>query len=155
MLALAQEHFWWSMMAEDCKGLVQGTAPSNAQHLKQPRAPLCPIRAQAPLELVHVDFTSMELTMELNKALSIKNVLVITDHSMYYALAIITKDQMAKTVVRVLYKRFITVFGVPAKLLSDWGGGKLYLSTCGRVVCHVWHSEMPNHRIPPTMQWTS
>ena len=47
--------------------------------------------------------------------------LVITDHFTHYALAIITKDQMAKTVVRVLYKRFITVFGVPAKLLSDWG----------------------------------
>ena len=37
------------------------------------------------------------------------------------ALCLITKYQMAKTVVRVLCKRFITVFGTPAKLLSNWG----------------------------------
>ena len=36
-------------------------------------------------------------------------------------MAFITKDQTAKTVARVLYKQFITVFGVPAKLLSDRG----------------------------------
>ena len=45
--------------------------------------------------------------MKLNKPPSIKNVLVIMDHFTCYALAVITKDQMAKTVVRVLYKRFI------------------------------------------------
>ena len=47
--------------------------------------------------------------------------LVITDHFMRYAMAAVTKDQMAKTMVRVLYERFIMVFGVPAKLLSDRG----------------------------------
>ena len=38
-----------------------------------------------------------------------------------YTLAVITKDQMAKTIAKVFYKRFIAVFGMPAKLLSDWG----------------------------------
>ena len=59
--------------------------------------------------------------MELNKPPSVKNVLGITDHFMCYAMAVITKDQMAKTVAKVLYERFIAVFGVPAKLLSDCG----------------------------------
>ena len=36
-------------------------------------------------------------------------------------MAFVTKDQTAKTVARVLYKQFIAVFGVPAKLLSDRG----------------------------------
>ena len=45
--------------------------------------------------------------------------LVITDHFTCYALAVVMKDQMAKTVAKVLYKRFIAVFGTPAKLLSD------------------------------------
>ena len=57
--------------------------------------------------------------MELNKPPSVKNVLVITDHFMHYALAVVTKDQMANTVAKVLYERFISVFGMPAKLLSD------------------------------------
>ena len=59
--------------------------------------------------------------MELNKLPSIKNVLVIMDHFTCYALAVMMKDQMAKTVAKVLYERFIAVFSVPAKLLSDWG----------------------------------
>ena len=85
------------------------------------KAPLCPIKAFAPLELVHVDFTSIETTMELNQPPSIKNVLVITDHFMRYSIAFVTKDQKAKTVVRILYEQFISVFGTPAKLLSDRG----------------------------------
>ena len=116
MLALAQEHYWWPMMAEDCKALVRCCTFEG----EVPKAPLCPIRAHAPLELVHVDFTSMESIMELNKPPSIKNVLVITDHFTHYALAVITKDQMAKTIAKVFYKRFIVVFGMPTKLLSDW-----------------------------------
>ena len=59
--------------------------------------------------------------MELNKPPSVKNILVITDHFMHYALAVVTTDQMAKTVPNVLYERFIAVFAVPAKLLSDSG----------------------------------
>ena len=62
---------------------------------------------------------SVESTMELNKPLSVKNVLMITDHFMHYAMAVVTKDQMAKTVAKVLYDRFIVVFGMPAKLLND------------------------------------
>ena len=78
-----------------------------------------PIRALAPVELIHINFTNVESTMELHKPPSVKNVLVITDHFTHYALAVVTKDQMAKTVAKVLYKRFIAVFGAPAKLLSD------------------------------------
>ena len=57
--------------------------------------------------------------MELNKPPIVKNVLVMTDHFTRYALAVVTKDQMAKTVAKVFYECFIAVFGVPAKLLSD------------------------------------
>ena len=86
-----------------------------------PRAPLCPIQAYAPLELVHLNYTSIESMMELNKPPVVKNVLVMTNHFMRYALAVVTKDQMAKMVVKVFYKRFIVNFGAPAKLLSDRG----------------------------------
>ena len=86
-----------------------------------PRASPCPIRAYAPLELVHLDYTSIESTMELNKPPVVKNVLVKTDHFMRYALAVVTKDQMAKTVAKVFYECFIAVFRAPTKLLSDRG----------------------------------
>ena len=75
----------------------------------------------APLELVHLDYTSIESMMELNKPPMVKNVFVMMDHFTRYALAVVTKDQTAKTVTKVFYERFIAVFGVPVKLLSDRG----------------------------------
>ena len=120
-LALTQERFWWLMMAEDCHAIMRGCLHCQAFEGEVPRASLYPIQAYAPLELVQLDYTSIESTMELNKPPMVKNVLVMTDHFMRYALAVVTKDQMAKTVAKVFYEHFIAVFGVPAKLLSDRG----------------------------------
>ena len=67
--------------------------------------------------------------MELNKPPVVKNILVMTDHFTRYALAVVTKDQTAKTVAKVLYECFIAVFGAPVS--------ELYVGTCGRAMCHV------------------
>ena len=83
------------------------------------QSPVVPYPSIPPLELVHVDFTSIEMTMELNRPPSVKNVLVLTNHFMRYAMAFIAKDQKANTVAHILYEQFITVFGMPTKLLSD------------------------------------
>ena len=108
-------------MVNDCCVLVH-----ECQHCKifegvLVKAPLCPIWVCSPLELVHVDFTSIKTTMELNQPQSIKNVLVLTDHFTRYAMAFITKDQKAKTITHILYDWFTTVFGMPTKFLSDRG----------------------------------
>ena len=58
-LALTQERFWWPMMAEDCSAIVRGCTRCQAFEGEVPRAPLCPIRAYAPLELVHLKYTSI------------------------------------------------------------------------------------------------
>ena len=99
--------FLVAKMVEDCRALVKGCQRCQIFEGAVVRAPLCPIKAFAPLELVHVDFTSIETTMELNQPPSVKNVLVITDHFMRYSIAFVTKDQKAKTVARILYERFI------------------------------------------------
>ena len=44
------------------------------------KAPFCPIVATAPLDLLHVDFTSIETMMELDKSPRVANVLVFQDH---------------------------------------------------------------------------
>ena len=51
----------------------------------------------------------------------VKNILMMTNRFMRYALVVVMKDQTAKTVAKVFYECFITVFGVPTKLLSDRG----------------------------------
>ena len=42
-LALTQERFWWSMMAEDCHTIMRGCPHCQALEGEVPRAPLCPI----------------------------------------------------------------------------------------------------------------
>ena len=120
-LVLAEEHFWWPGMVEDCRTSLRGCQHCQIFEGVVVKAPLCPIKVYVPLKLVHVDFTSIELTMELNKPPSVKNILVITDHFMRYSMAFVTKDQKAKTVTQILYKWFISEFGMPAKFLSDRG----------------------------------
>ena len=63
-----------------------------------PKAPLCPIVAITPLDLLHVDFTSIETTMELDKSPQVANVLVFQDHFTKHVLAYVTPDQTVKTV---------------------------------------------------------
>ena len=118
-LALAQGRFWWPTLVEDCKAMIRGCQHCHTFEGAIPKAPLCPIRVYTLLELVHVDFMSIGMDMELNKPPGVKNVLIITNHFTRYAMAFVTKDQTAKTVARALYERFIAVFGAPAKLLSD------------------------------------
>ena len=55
-----------------------------------PTAPLCPIVATAPLDLLHVDFTSIETMLELNQLPRVINVLVFQDHFTKHVLAHVT-----------------------------------------------------------------
>ena len=86
-----------------------------------PKAPLCPIVTTAPLDLVHVDFTSIETMMELDQLPRVTNVLVFQDHFTKNVLAYVTPDQIAKTFAKFLYGGYISIFGAPARLLSDRG----------------------------------
>ena len=86
-----------------------------------PKAPLCPIVATTPLDLLHVDFTSIKTMLELNQLPRVANVLVFQDHFTKHILAYVTHDQTVKTVARSLYGGYISILGAPARLLSDRG----------------------------------
>ena len=86
-----------------------------------PKAPLCPIVATALLDLLHVDFTSIETMLELNQSPRVTNILVFQDHFTKQVLAYVTPDQTAKTIAKFLYGGYIYIFGAPARLLSDRG----------------------------------
>ena len=88
---------------DDCQVLVRGCQCCKVFEGVVVKALLCPIQAYVPLELIHVDFTSIETTIELNQLPSVKNVLVLMDHFTRYTMAFITKDQKAKTVAWILY----------------------------------------------------
>ena len=79
-------------------------------------APLQPILVSQPLELVHLDY----LTLEPSKG-NIENVLVITDHFTRYALAYASKTQTAQATARILWDNFICHYGFPEQFISDQG----------------------------------
>ena len=61
----------------------------------QVKAPLQAILVTSPLELLHVDFTGIERTMELDQTPHILNVLVFYDHFTRHIMAYVTPDQTA------------------------------------------------------------
>ena len=67
-LSLLQECFGWPGMAKQMTQVIKSCRCCLQYDGGTPRAPLCPIVATAPLDLLHVDFTSIETTMELDKS---------------------------------------------------------------------------------------
>ena len=91
-LSLLQECFWWPGMAKQMRQVIKACKHCLQYEGGTPKAPLCPIVATAPLDLLHVDFTSIETTMELNQLPRVANVLVFQDHFTKHVLAYVTPD---------------------------------------------------------------
>ena len=134
-LELVSDRFWWPYMSTDVKNVVKNCKRCLQHESKALKPPMVNIVVSAPLELVHVDFTSIETTVELNKPPKIKNVLVVTDHFTRFSQAFVTKDQKAKTLAKVLYERFFAVFGSPARLMSDRGAN--FTSALLKEMCNL------------------
>ena len=80
-----------------------------------------PIICMEPMELVHVDYVRMEVTVATQEKPIVKNILVVVDHFTWYVQAYVTRNQMARTTAWVLYNKYFSVFGFPQKLMSDQG----------------------------------
>ena len=115
-LSLLRERFFWPGMQTEatqyvlkCTRCLRRKTPSHV-------APLQPIHVTQPLELVHMDYLSLEPSKR-----NIENVLVITDHFTRYALAYPSKTQTAQATARILWDNFICHYGFPEKFISDQG----------------------------------
>ena len=101
-------------------------AVSNCGRCKQfeakPQIPgMQPIICTEPMELVHVDYVGMEVTVSTQEKPVVKNVIVVIDHFTRYVQAYVTRNQMARTTAQVLYNKYFSMFGFPQKLMSDQG----------------------------------
>ena len=67
-LSLLQECFWWPGMAKQMRQVIRACTCCLQYEGGITKAPLCPIVATAPLDLLHVDFMSIETTLELNQS---------------------------------------------------------------------------------------
>lgn len=93
-----------------CKRCLLRKSPTNN------RAPLVNIQSSESLELVCLDY----LTLETSKG-GYQHILVITDHFTKYAVAIPTRNQTAKSTAEAFYNNFVLQYGLPKRLHSDQG----------------------------------
>ena len=115
-LSLLREKFYWPGMQEEATHNVLKCTRCLRRKTPPQVAPLQPILVTQPLELVHMDYLSLEPSKG-----NIENVLVITDHFTRYALAYRSKTQTAQATVRILWDNFICHYGFQEKFISDKG----------------------------------
>ena len=115
-LSLLRERFYWPGMQEEATQHILKCSRCLRRKTPPQVAPLQPILVTQPLELVDMDYLSLEPSKG-----NIENVLVITDHFTRYALAYPSKTQTAQATARILWDNFICHYGFPEKFISDQG----------------------------------
>ena len=109
-------------MAHELKNHVKNCARCKKFEGAPPIAKLKKLPCSSPGEILHIDYTSIEETVNLNEKPVICNVLVMQDHFSKHVVAYVVKDQKAKTAAKPLRWGYFGLFGAPAYLVSDQGG---------------------------------
>ena len=113
MLSLLRERFWWPGMAQRMMLSVCNCEKCRIFEAKPQIPPMEPILCTEPLDLVHIDYVSMEVTVGIKEKPVVKNVLVVEDHFTHYTQAYVTNNHTVHTTACVLYNEFFSVFGFP------------------------------------------
>ena len=117
-VALIRKRCYWPKMLSDverwcknCERCIIAKAPMPKVH-----STIKGFTASRPFEVISVDFTKMEPSSDGRE-----DVLVITDVFSKYTRAIVTRDQKAITVAKVLLKEWFHIFSLPSRIHSDQG----------------------------------
>ncbi len=142
-LSLLKPRCYWAGMYEAVDTWVKNCHRCVLAKLPQPkiRASWTPFLASQPLEVVAVDFTTLEPASDGRE-----NVLVVTDVFTKFCQAFPTRDQKADTTAKVLLKEWFLKYGGAAET-ALWPGEKLWeRGHCGTLQV-VWGAEVEDHSI--------
>ena len=126
---LLRDRFYWPHMLEQAKEYVGSCQQCQMAKGKQQLIPLQPYHADSPMELVHMDY----LTIEHGKTNQDVNILIITDHYSRFAQAIKTPNQTALATAQAAWDHFFSKYGFPEKIVTDQGTqfeGNLFKELC-------------------------
>ena len=117
-LALLHEHFYWPTMSQDasdyvtnCECCCVSKGDYTGPHTQQGS-----LVANNPMHLLCMDFTKVDPSKDGKE-----NVLVLTDAFSKFSQAIVTPNQKALTVAKVLVDKWFHVYGIPSRIHSDKG----------------------------------
>ena len=114
---LLRNRFYWANINQDMEQHIRRCERCLSFKTKPEIAPIENIEAAYPMELVHMDY----LTIESNKSDKDVNILVVTDHFTRLAQAFVTHSQTASVIAKTLWDKFFMYYGIPEKILSDQG----------------------------------
>ena len=116
-LSLVRSRFFWPGFELDVQNKVRNCIKCiRRKTFPSPSAELVNIQSTQPMELVCIDFLSLERSKG-----GYENILVITDHFTRYAQVFPTRNQLATTTAKVLFENFVVHYGFPARIHSDQG----------------------------------
>ena len=117
-LSLLRERVYWPTMAQDASEWVKGCRRCHIAKSDyiEPKPKLGNLIANNPLDLLCIDFTKVDPSRTGKE-----NVLVMTDAFTKFSQAIVTPNQKALTVAKVLVDKWFHVYGIPARIHSDQG----------------------------------
>ena len=105
------------------------------------------------LECLHVDFTSIETTIELYQPSNLVNLLVFCDHFMKHIIAYMTPNQTAKNCCEVSVARIYLVLWSTSQA-PEWPRSQLWKQHHQRAVQAYRHTVCYDFTLPCSNQWT-
>ena len=119
VIDLAQQRFYWPYMAKQITHYIRKKCRciiSKKPNIPE-RAPLVPMQANHPFEVVAIDF------LKLDKATGgFQYVLVVSDLFTRYTQAYATRSKSSKAAADKLFHEFILQYGFPKRVHHDRGG---------------------------------
>ena len=116
---LAQARFYWPNMADHIKWFVRKRCRCivNKQPNVKEKAPLHPMSAKAPFEMISIDFIELEQCHG-----GYKYGLVACDHFTRFVQFYATRSKSSKAAADMIFNQFILQYGFPTRIHHDRGG---------------------------------
>ena len=118
VVELCQQRFYWPHLSADVKNYIQKQCrcvANKAPNVKE-RAPLVPIEATHPFQMVSIDYLKLDPCKG-----KFQYVLMVTDHYTRFCQMYGTRTKSSKAAAEKIFNEFILQFGFPEKLHHDLG----------------------------------
>ena len=150
-VVLVVRNFWWPGMTNQVQKSIRSCMCCLQHEGNLSKTPLHPIVLMAAMDLLHVDFTNIEMTMEPNRLPKVANILVFQDHftkHIRHTWPPIRPQRSSPSFCTGLHLYLWSSGQVP-----KWSWCELHEQYYWRDVQTPWHKEVANHVLSPLDKW--